>query len=137
MSSFVFFFFLLSLPDLFYLLTVGVGGYCFASSHSMTHTRQRSPGQVIGPSQRPLLDNTRHSQQTLMLPVEFEPSISASEWPQTHALDGAATGIGHLSCTSKYTSPFVYRGFCRLHGMRLNVSATRCTVFFTLPTLAE
>jgi hypothetical protein len=26
----------------------------------------------------------------------FEPTISANERPQTHALDGAAIGIGHL-----------------------------------------
>jgi hypothetical protein len=65
-----------------------------------THAAEVS-GRVIGPSQRPLPDNTWHSQQTPMPPVEFEPSISASERPQTHALDGAATGIGHLSCASK------------------------------------
>jgi hypothetical protein len=29
-----------------------------------------------------------------MTPVGFEPSIPASERPQTHALDRAATGIG-------------------------------------------
>jgi len=29
-----------------------------------------------------------------MPPVEFEPTISAGERPQTHALDRAATGIG-------------------------------------------
>ena len=29
-----------------------------------------------------------------MPPVGFEPTISAGEWPQTYALDGAATGIG-------------------------------------------
>ena len=30
-----------------------------------------------------------------MLPVGFEPTISASEWPQTYALDRAATGTGN------------------------------------------
>ena len=29
-----------------------------------------------------------------MPPVGFEPTISAAERPQTHALDRAATGIG-------------------------------------------
>ena len=29
-----------------------------------------------------------------MLPVRFEPTISAGERPQTYALDRAATGIG-------------------------------------------
>ena len=30
-----------------------------------------------------------------MLPVEFEPIISAGERPQTNALDRAATGTGY------------------------------------------
>ena len=30
--------------------------------------------------------------------VGFEPTIAAEEWPQTYALDCAATGIG-LTCT--------------------------------------
>ena len=42
---------------------------------------------------------------TPMPPVEFEPSISASERLQTHALDGAATWTGHLFRTSKITFP--------------------------------
>jgi len=29
-----------------------------------------------------------------MTPVEFEPTISAGERPQTYAFDGAATGTG-------------------------------------------
>ena len=29
-----------------------------------------------------------------MPPAGFEPAVPASEQPQTHALDGAATGIG-------------------------------------------
>jgi len=46
---------------------------------------------VISPSQRPLPDNT----QTSMPPVGFEPTIPASERPQTYALDCAATVIGY------------------------------------------
>ena len=37
--------------------------------------------------------NTRN-RQTSMPPAGLEPAIPASEWPQTHALDSAATGIG-------------------------------------------
>jgi len=33
-----------------------------------------------------------------MHPAEFEPTIPASERPQTHALDGEATGIGTNMC---------------------------------------
>jgi len=47
---------------------------------------------VISLSHRPLPDNTqnRHS----CPPAGFEPAIPASEWPQTHALERADTGIG-------------------------------------------
>jgi hypothetical protein len=64
-------------------------------SHTTTHhSRYDSSGQVISSSQRPLPDNTQHSQQTFTPPVGFEPKISAGERPQTHALDRAATGTG-------------------------------------------
>jgi len=33
-----------------------------------------------------------------MPPVGFEPTISAGEWPQTYALDLAATGTGFRQC---------------------------------------
>ena len=36
-----------------------------------------------------------------MLPAGFEPTIPASERPQTHALDRTATGIGTESCWYK------------------------------------
>jgi hypothetical protein len=49
---------------------------------------------VINPSQRPLPDNTQHSQDTSMPPAGFEPAIPARERPQTHASDRAATGFG-------------------------------------------
>jgi hypothetical protein len=46
---------------------------------------------VISSSQKPLPDNTQHSQQTdIHAPVGFEPTISAGEWPKTNASDRAA-----------------------------------------------
>ena len=47
-------------------------------------------------SQRPLPDNTQHSQQINIHapPVGFEPTISAGERAQTYALGRAATGTG-------------------------------------------
>jgi len=40
---------------------VGQGLLIIEASRSQTHhTRQDSSGQVIGPTQRPLLDNTQH-----------------------------------------------------------------------------
>jgi hypothetical protein len=42
-------------------------------------------------------NNTQHSQETdTHAPAGFEPAIPASERPQTHALDSAATGIGEF-----------------------------------------
>jgi hypothetical protein len=71
-------------------------------SHTTTrHSRQDSSGQVINSSQRPLPDNTQHSQQTSMPPVGFEPTISAGERPKTYAFDRADTGPG-LPCTYSY-----------------------------------
>jgi hypothetical protein len=49
----------------FNLLIVRVEGYCFTRLHSSTrHTQYDSSGRGIGPSQRPLPDNTKQSQQT-------------------------------------------------------------------------
>jgi hypothetical protein len=46
-------------------------------------------------SQRPLPDNTQHSQQRdTMPPLGFEPAISTGKRPQTYALDRAAPVIG-------------------------------------------
>jgi hypothetical protein len=39
---------------------------------------------------------TTNTTQTSMPPVRFEPTIPASERPQTHAFDRAATGIGKI-----------------------------------------
>jgi len=41
-----------------------------------------------------LTTHDTHKKQTSMLSAGFEPEISASERPQTHGLDRAATGIG-------------------------------------------
>ena len=41
-----------------------------------------------------LTTHNTHNRHTSMSPVEFEPTISAGEWPQTYALGRAATGIG-------------------------------------------
>jgi len=41
-----------------------------------------------------LTTRNTNNRQTSMPPVGFEPKISAGEWPQTYALDRAATGTG-------------------------------------------
>ena len=50
-----------------------------------------------------LTTHNNHNRQTSIIPVGFEPTISAGEGPQTHALDRAATGIGEM---------LVMLGFC-------------------------
>jgi hypothetical protein len=57
-------------------------------SHSAYHTLWES-------SHRPLPDNTQHSQKIdIHVLGGIRPTIPASEWPQTHALDRTASGIG-------------------------------------------
>ena len=45
-----------------------------------------------------LTTHNNHNRQTSMPPVGFEPTISASERPQTYALNRAATGTGFYIC---------------------------------------
>ena len=61
-------------------------------THTRTCTRYDSPGQGIGPSQKPLTCAT-HSIHNGQI-AEFELASPASERPRTYALDSAATGIG-------------------------------------------
>jgi hypothetical protein len=57
----------------------------------MTHTRYDSSGRGIGPSQRPLPDNTQHTQDTdIHAPV----GVRTSNPSKRAAVDCAATGIG-------------------------------------------
>jgi len=50
--------------------------------------------KLKSPDQRPLPDNTQHSERLIsMPPAGFETAISASERPKTHALIGPAAGI--------------------------------------------
>jgi hypothetical protein len=43
-----------------------------------------------------LTTHNNHKRQTSMPPVEFEPTILASERPKIHTLDRTATGIGKV-----------------------------------------
>ena len=58
-----------------------------------THTRYDCFSRRIGPLQKPL--TTQPTQQTNINALAvFESTIPPNEWPQTHALDRTATGIG-------------------------------------------
>jgi len=93
-----------SYPSFFYSLDFCLPNHCrcrgiVAPDHTQwnTHIWLNSSEGGVGRSQRPLFDNTQHLQgQTSMPPSGFESIIPASERPQTHALDRAATGIGFL-----------------------------------------
>jgi hypothetical protein len=57
-----------------------------------------------------LTTHNTHKRQTSMPPVGFEPAIPASERPQTHILDRAATGIGSpwlAWCNYVHSTPFL------------------------------
>ena len=58
-----------------------------------------------------------------MSPVGFEPTLSAGEWPQTYALDRAATGTGsrHRIRKIKYISQtqlYLINGILRCYMFR-------------------
>ena len=62
------------------------------------------------PSQTPVSDHKTHKRETSMPPPEFEPTMPASERPQTHALDQVAIGIGryrgHYLCRNRKMTLF-------------------------------
>ena len=67
----------------------------------ITHSDTPQSAGLLWTSDQPVAEtSTRtthntHNRQTAMLhPVRFEPTVPASERPQTHALDGAATRTG-------------------------------------------
>ena len=83
-------------------------GRTLARAYSFTrfldHTQPRTtvgrtPLDEWSASRRDLYLTTydTHNRQTSTPPVGFEPTISAGERPQTHALDRAATGTGYTS----------------------------------------
>jgi hypothetical protein len=84
--------------DLFNLLSVGVEGGCFTSSHSDTSHLVR----LLLMSDRPVAKTsicTKHNtdkRQTFTLPAGIEPAIQATKRPHIHALDSAADGIDGL-----------------------------------------
>jgi hypothetical protein len=44
-----------------------------------------------------------------MAPAGFQPTIPASEWPQTHCLDRVATGIGKFLSTPSNVKLVIHR----------------------------
>jgi hypothetical protein len=70
----------------------------FAITHFRHTTLGRTPLNEWSARRKDLYPTTHntHKRQISMPPAGFETTIPASERPQTHALDRAATGIGHI-----------------------------------------
>ena len=74
-----------------------------------------------------LATHNNFNRQTSMLPVGFEPTISAGERPQTYALDRAATGTGNKNI--KIHSTAVCGRSSPLHGIILLLRYLRFSFF--------
>jgi hypothetical protein len=72
-----------------------------------------------------ICDNTRHSHEMdTHAPAGFENTVLAGKRPQTHALDGAATGIGCLEYIQRNHLIFIK-----------NVRIKKCLKYLILPQL--
>jgi hypothetical protein len=68
---------------------------CFHDHTQIHHTRYDSSGRLTSLSHGSLGDYTQHPEEMdFHAPAKFEHKILASDWPQSYALDRAATGIG-------------------------------------------
>lgn len=87
---------------------VGLLIFRFCDHTQTYHTLYDSSVRVIGPLQRPICDNTQHSQQTDILePGGIWPlNRSKTERPQTRTSDHSATGIVQLR--NKNTKHFIF-----------------------------
>jgi len=67
-------------------------------SDTHTHTLSRTPLDEGSAGRRDLYLTTHNTQtrQTSMTPARFEPAIPANKWPQSHALERAATVTGRF-----------------------------------------
>ena len=76
-------------------------------SHTTTHhSRYDSSGRVISSSQRPLHDNTQHSQETnIHAAGGFRTHNRRGESPKTYVLDGTATGTSSSLITVEKFNP--------------------------------
>jgi len=70
-----------------------------SDTHTYTHTLGRTPLDERSARRRDLYltTNNSHKRQIYMPSPGFEPAIPASDRPQTHALDRAATGTSCLN----------------------------------------
>ena len=109
-------------------------GMVFSCLRFLDHTQRRitvgrTPLDEWSARRRDLYLTTQniHSRQTSMPPVEFEPTISAGERPQTYALDRTATGLyrWHLSVINSINNKKEAQSFSR------NLSSYHCSLMAT------
>jgi hypothetical protein len=93
-KTFLYFISCLLILTWFYSLTAGVEGYCRTWSRSVTHILGSTPLKEGSASRRGNTQTLTTDRRPCPQP-DFEPAIPACQRPQTHALDGADTGIGH------------------------------------------
>jgi len=99
----------LSYSDQFYLIVVGVKGYCCTWSHFMTQTHNtgtfgRNPLDERLDRRRDFYLTTHniYKREISLPPAGFEPAIPARRRPQNHTLDRVVTGTSK-SNSRKYT----------------------------------
>jgi hypothetical protein len=101
---------------------------------SYSFRRTAFSGRFISLTQRPLLDNTQYSQETVLQTAGLETTILESERSQTHIWDRAATGIDLLHFFPfKKLSPPQPRGV--FYWLPRPMSASPTTPRLTLPTI--
>jgi hypothetical protein len=71
-----------------------------------SHSGKTHSVGLLWTSDRPFAETSTRQQttniQASMLPTGFEPALPTEEWPQTQALNGAATGIDYLDVLSQH-----------------------------------
>jgi hypothetical protein len=85
--------------------------HCWGFEITLRHTtlcRTTMDGRSICRRDLYLKTHNTHKGQTSMPPAGIESAIATSEWPQTHALDRAATGIGPEIKKNRFFGRFMY-----------------------------
>jgi hypothetical protein len=93
------FYFAISLSVIFFMAWRSQGGQGLLCELSRSHSDTPHAVGLLWTSEISTWQHNMHKRQTSIARVEFEPSIPASDWPQTQALDRVATGNDQLEIT--------------------------------------
>jgi hypothetical protein len=96
------------------LSVLSVVGYQVEVSATSWSFVQRSPTECGWYRDLYLTTHNTHNRQTSMRPVGFEPTLPASELPQSHALDRGATGFDSQILCVPFISARLWTEFCSL-----------------------